>query len=179
MKERDSPSADDGPLIARARGGDVRAFETLYRRYVGRVHGLCLRMTRQHDRAEDCTQQAFINAWRALPAFEGRSAFGSWLHRIAVNVVLSQRPVTFEPLPDVDDVEHEWSLDTPMEVGAIEAAIDGLPPGARDVLILSGIYGYAHTETASMLGIAEGTCKAQLFRARALLRAALGLEDDR
>ncbi len=148
---------------------------------MGRVHGLCLRMTRRPDRAEDCTQQAFINAWRALPTFEGRSAFGSWLHRIAVNVVLSQRPVTFEPLPDAGagEVEHEWSLDTPLEVGAIEAAIDALPPGARDVLILSGIYGYAHTETAAMLGIAEGTCKAQLFRARALLRTALGLEDDR
>ena len=179
MKAIDPPPDDEGALLARARGGDVRAFETLYRRHVGRVHGLCLRMTRQHDRAEDCTQQAFINAWRSLPRFEGRSAFGSWMHRIAVNVVLSQRPVSFEPLPPVADVPQEWTLDTPVEVDAIEAAIDALPPGARDVLILSGIYGYAHAEVAAMLGIAEGTCKAQLFRARALLRKALGLEEVR
>jgi RNA polymerase sigma-70 factor, ECF subfamily len=177
VKAIDTPPADDVALLARARGGDVRAFEALYRGHVARVHGLCLRMTREPDRAEDCTQQTFINAWRSLPRFEGRSAFGSWLHRIAMNVVLSQRPVKFEPLPEAGDVQHEWTLDTPMEVGAIEAAIAALPPGARDVLILSGIYGYAHTETASMLGIAEGTCKAQLFRARALLRTALGLEE--
>jgi len=177
VKASEPPADEDGPLIARARGGDVRAFEALYRRHVGKVHGLCLRMTREHDRAEDCTQQAFINAWRAIPTFEGRSAFGSWLHRIAVNVVLAQRPRAFEPLPADDDADTEVTFDTPLEVGAIEEAIGRLPPGARDVLVLSGIYGYSHAETAAMLGIAEGTCKAQLHRARGLLRERLGLED--
>lgn len=177
MKASEPPADEDGPLIARARGGDVRAFEALYRRHVGKVHGLCRRMTGQHDRAEDCTQQTFINAWRALPTFEGRSAFGSWLHRIAVNLVLAQRPRAFEPLPDTEEADGVVVFDTPLEVGAIEDAIAGLPPGARDVLVLSGIYGYSHAETAAMLGVAEGTCKAQLHRARGLLRERLGLED--
>jgi RNA polymerase sigma-70 factor (ECF subfamily) len=177
VKAKEPPAGEDGPLIALARAGDVRAFEALYRRHVGKVHGLCLRMTRRNDRAEDCTQQTFINAWRAMPTFEGRSAFGSWLHRIAVNVVLSQHPRTFEASPEAEGADVELTFDTPLEVGAIEAAIDALPPGARDVLVLSGIYGYSHAETASMLGIAEGTCKAQLHRARGLLRERLGLED--
>jgi len=177
VKATEPPADEDGPLIARARGRDVRAFEALYRRHVGKVHGLCLRMTGHHDRAEDCTQQTFINAWRALPTFEGRSAFGSWLHRIAVNIVLAQRPRAFEPLPDTNDDAGPVVFDTPLEVSAIEAAITGLPPGARDVLVLSGIYGYSHAETAAMLGVAEGTCKAQLHRARGLLRERLGLED--
>jgi RNA polymerase sigma-70 factor (ECF subfamily) len=179
VNDTDASLAEDGLLIERAQGGDVRAFEMLYRRHVGRVHGLCLRMTRQHDRAEDCTQQAFINAWRSLPRFEGRSAFGSWLHRIAVNVVLSQRPVTFEPLPADGEVPQDWALDTPMEVETIEDAIDALPAGARDVLILSGIYGYAHTECAALVGVADVPRKGLWFRARALLRQTLGLEDER
>src|SRR3954464_3831674 len=81
----------ESALIQRARRGDSHAFERLYREFSGRVYGLCLRMTRDPAHAEDCAQEAFINAWRALDRFEIRSSFSTWLHRIAVNVVLGKR----------------------------------------------------------------------------------------
>lgn len=177
-------------LVQRARHGDMRAFERLYRDHVGRVYGLCLRLTRDPAGAEDCVQEAFLNAWRALHRFETRSRFGTWLHRIAVNVVLTRRrkvPAEIEPLRDgepasaleqVAEPPGEWTLDTPVEVSEIEAAIAALPEGARDVLVLCGIYGYSHGEAAQMLGVAEGTCKAQLHRARALVRRRLEPEAD-
>jgi len=169
-------------LVARAARGDQRAFERLYRAHVDRVYGLCLRMTRNTATAEDSTQQAFVQAWQALARFERRSGFGTWLHRIAVNVVLGQRRSgkTDLTVAAVDDAEDApFTFDTPVEVAEIEAAIDSLPEGARDVLILSGIYGYTHVEIAPMLGVAEGTCKAQLHRARRLLRERLNLEARR
>jgi RNA polymerase sigma-70 factor (ECF subfamily) len=166
-------------LVQRARAGDARAFERIYREHSGRVYGLCLRMTRDVQLAEDCTQETFINAWRALGRFETRSALGTWLHRIAVNVSLAKRrkgaPV--EALPDGDEgAMGDWTLETPVEVREIEAAIDSLPDGARDALVLHALYGYSHDEAAQMLGLAEGTCKAQLHRARRLLRDRLGME---
>ena len=177
-------------LVQRARGGDVRAFERLYREYIGAVYGLCLRLTRDRNAAEDCAQEAFINAWRALERFETRSRFRTWLHRIAVNVVLGRRrkagprgemaslPADVEESSDdaAHEWTHEWTLDTPVEEHEIESAIGTLPDGARDALVLCAIYGYSHGEAARMLGVAEGTCKAQLHRARALLRARLGPE---
>jgi RNA polymerase sigma-70 factor (ECF subfamily) len=172
----------DALLIARAAKGDQRSFEALYRAHVNRVHGLCLRMTRDPVTAEDCTQMVFIQAWRALPRFEQRSSFGTWLHRIAVNLVLGQRRLRKNEilavplLAEEEPVSEDFAFDTPVEVAEIEAAIDSLPEGARDVLILSGIYGYSHLETAAMLGVAEGTCKAQLHRARQRLRERLDLE---
>ena len=176
-------------LVQRARGGDVRAFERLYRDHIGGVYGLCLRMTRDPAAAEDCAQEAFFNAWRALERFETRSSFKTWLHRIAVNVVLNRRRKRAAqvelPALATDSGEEpgtppeEWTLDTPVEVQEIEAAVGDLPDGARDALVLCGIYGYSHGEASQMLGIAEGTCKAQLHRARALLRAKLEPESDR
>jgi RNA polymerase sigma-70 factor, ECF subfamily len=167
-------------LIQRARKGDSTAFERLYREFSGRVYGLCLRMTKDPAMAEDCVQEAFINAWRALDRFEIRSSFSTWLHRIAVNVVLGKRrrpSFTAEASLESEALEaSEWSLDTPVEESEIEEAIAGLPDGARDVLVLSGIYGYSHGETAQMLGVAEGTCKAQLHRARKLLKERLNVE---
>ena len=171
----------EGALVQRARAGDVRAFERLYREHVGRVYGLCLRMTRDPALAEDCTQETFINAWKALGRFETRSSLATWLHRIAVNAALAKRRkathVVDLPLGDDEDVvESDWTLETPVEVNEIEAAIERLPDGARDVLVLHAIYGYSHIEAAEMLGVAEGTCKAQLHRARGLLKARLGME---
>jgi RNA polymerase sigma-70 factor (ECF subfamily) len=178
----DSPIDWEGALIERARAGDTRAFERLYREHTGRVYGLCLRMTREPQTAEDCTQETFINAWRALARFETRSSFGTWLHRIAVNVALARRrkAARDEPVADVDvEVEGaapDWTLETPVEVREIEDAIGTLPEGARDALVLHALYGYSHTEAAQMLGVAEGTCKAQLHRARKLLRERLNVE---
>lgn len=185
MNEAGQDSAVDfeAALVRRARSGDTRAFERLYREHAGRVYGLCLRMTRDPALAEDCTQETFINAWRALDRFETRSSLGTWLHRIAVNAALAKRrkasPVTVAAEADeVEDeaIETEWTLETPLEVQEIETAIGDLPEGARDVLVLYAIYGYSHAEAAQMLGVAEGTCKAQLHRARGLLRDRLGVE---
>jgi RNA polymerase sigma-70 factor (ECF subfamily) len=171
----------EGALVQRARGGDVRAFERLYREHAGRVYGLCLRMTRDQHLAEDCTQETFISAWRALPQFETRSALSTWLHRIAVNACLAKRRRTVsveQPLEEEDGAVEpgRWTLETPVEVEEIEAAIGALPEGARDVLVLHALYGYSHEEAARMLGVAEGTCKAQLHRARRLLRERLNVE---
>jgi RNA polymerase sigma-70 factor, ECF subfamily len=166
-------------LVLRASGGDARAFERIYREYSGRVYGLCLRMTRDPHIAEDCTQETFINAWKALAGFETRSSLATWLHRIAVNVSLAKRRKASreEPLPEDDEgAGTDWTLETPVEVREIEAAIDALPDGARDALVLHALYGYSHDEAAQMLGLAEGTCKAQLHRARRLLRDRLGME---
>jgi RNA polymerase sigma-70 factor, ECF subfamily len=168
----------EGALVQRARSGDRRAFERLYREHAGRVYGLCLRMTRDAQLAEDCTQETFINAWRALGKFETRSSLSTWLHRIAVNVSLAKRRKSGPVEPSLEEEEgiaSEWTLETPVEEREIESAIAGLPEGARDALVLHALYGYSHGEAAQMLGIAEGTCKAQLHRARALLRERLGV----
>ena len=174
-------------LVQRASRGDVRAFERLYRDNAGTVFGLCLRLTRHRANAEDCTQETFIQAWRSLQKFESRSAFGTWLHRIAVNVVLSRRRSarSIEPGAPAGIAQGSGEpsaepvvFDTPVEEAELERAIEALPDGARDVLVLSGIYGYKHAEVAEMLGVAEGTCKAQLHRARALLQARLRQENS-
>jgi RNA polymerase sigma-70 factor (ECF subfamily) len=167
----------DVALVERARRGDAKAFERLYRDHVGRLHGLCLRMTRNPDLAADCVQDAFIKAWKALPKFEARASFSTWLHRIAVNTVLERRrgPSNAEIAVEDPTVHEEpvMVLDTPVEEEELEAAIESLPQGARDALVLCGLYGYEHAEAASMLGIAVGTCKAQLHRARGLLKERL------
>jgi RNA polymerase sigma-70 factor (ECF subfamily) len=177
------PLLSDASLVTAARGGDTRAFERLYRTHSGKVMGLCLRMTRRRDVAEDCVQQTFIRAWRSLPAFEGRSSFGTWLHRIAVNEVLSYgrnhgtRSESNEDAienaiaePGDGAKEHDAG-----EVMDLERALTTLPEGARHVVVLQAVYGYSHEECADMLGIAVGTCKAQLHRGRKLLRERMGL----
>jgi RNA polymerase sigma-70 factor, ECF subfamily len=179
LQAEDSRVDWEGALIQRAGAGDTRAFERLYREHAGRVYGLCLRITRDAQLAEDCTQETFINAWRALSQFQTRSSLGTWLHRIAVNVSLGRRrkatPVE-EHDEDAESPQGGWTLETPVEVEELEAAIDALPDGARDALVLHALYGYSHGEAAQMLGIAEGTCKAQLHRARKLLRERLNME---
>src|SRR6202789_3430567 len=171
--------ADPAELIAAAAHGDLSAFEHLYRQFSPRVYGLCLRLTGQREAAEDCTQESFMAAWRALASFEKRSRFSTWLHRIAVHTVLSRRRglrvkyEVAEPASGLPEVADPGSDSPPLD---IERAIAALPEGARHVLVLAGIYGFSHAEVAQALGIAEGTCKAQLHRARGLLAAALGVE---
>jgi RNA polymerase sigma-70 factor (ECF subfamily) len=176
-------SAEGEPaLVVRAQRGDVRAFEQLYRRYVERIYALCMRLVRNTASAEDCTQQAFVNAWTSLPDFKARSSFGTWMHRIAANVALGdRRKAARYPQglpPEVDAIGGPVVFDTPLEVRDIEAAIHSLPDGARDVLVLCGIYGFSHAEVATMLGVAEGTCRAQLHRARDILRGRLHLDGN-
>ena len=183
--ERARSRAEERALVESAQKGSRQAFEALYRRHVGNVYGLCLRMTAHRATAEDCTQEAFIQAWRSLPAFEGRSAFGTWLHRIAVNAVLAQSRRRGEQLGIDGSAEDEAVALPDPSIGSdaaqldIEAAIAGLPPGARQVLVLVGLYGHSHEEAAAMLGIAPGTCKSQLHRARRMLGGLLGTEEER
>lgn len=177
------PLLSDASLVTAARGGDTRAFERLYRTHSGKVMGLCLRMTRRRDVAEDCVQQTFIRAWRSLQAFEGRSSFGTWLHRIAVNEVLSHgrnhgtrsesnEDAIENAIAEPGDGAREHDAG---EVMDLERALTTLPEGARHVVVLQAVYGYSHEECADMLGIAVGTCKAQLHRGRKLLRERMGL----
>lgn len=179
----DRSPLSDAALVAAARGGDMRAFERLYRLHIGRVLGLCKRMTRRHDIAEDCAQLCFVRAWRNLDAFEGRSAFGTWLHRIAVNEVLTygrnhgtrvEPGDANEPVEELAEGGGEFDAG---EVVDVERALATLPAGARHVVVLQAVYGYSHEEVADMLGIAVGTCKAQLHRGRRLLRERMGLKE--
>jgi RNA polymerase sigma-70 factor, ECF subfamily len=170
--------SDTEAAVAAAVRGDLAAFETIYRDFAPRIYGLCLRLTGQREAAEDCTQESFVAAWRSLGRFERRSLFSTWLQRIAIRTVLARRRglragcEVGEPPQGLPDQPDHGGL-PPID---LERAIAALPEGARDVLVLVGIYGYSHGEAAAALGLAEGTCKAQLHRAREMLRGALGLE---
>lgn len=168
---------DRGDAVERARAGDLEAFEELYRATVGRVHGLCLRMSRDPRLAEELTQETYILAWRKLSSFRGGSLFSTWLHRIAVNVVLGHFRSAGRRLDVVfgDDLEPAAPV-VPAVTGLafdLERAIAGLPAGARTVFVLHDVEGHTHDEIAELTGVAVGTSKAQLSRARALLRKAL------
>ena len=169
-------------LVRAAREGDMSAFERLYRQNAGRVYALCLRLTGRPAEAEDLTQETFIRAWQKLDLFEGRSRFSSWLHRLAVNVVINEhrskgRSRTWESLDDHSDGREPADPAPNPPPGLrtdLERAIAGLPEGARMVFVLHDIEGHQHGEISSLAGIAVGTSKAQLHRARRLLREALG-----
>ena len=164
---------DEEAWIRQAKEADAQAFEALYRLHVDKVYGLCLRMTGNVSEAEDCTQEAFILAWNKLAKFRGDSAFSTWLHRIAVNAVLGRIRKSkrehdrIQAVADAQPV-RVTSEDTG-ELRDLAEAIDRLPEGARHVFVLHAVYGYSHDEAAGMLGIASGTSKAQMHRARRLL----------
>lgn len=173
-------------MIALARAavaGDERAFESLYRATSGRVYAICLRMTGDRDRAAELTQDVFVRAWERMDGFRGESAFESWLHRIAVNVVLEserstrRRIARVEPSDDLAETESAQMLRRSeghdLDRMDLEAAIAALPPATRRVFILHDIEGYKHEEISRMTGSAQGTLRAQLFRARRLLMEAL------
>jgi RNA polymerase sigma-70 factor (ECF subfamily) len=166
--------------VALAAKGDRDAFERLYRANSGRVFALCIRMAGDRSAAEELTQDVFVRAWEKLHLFRGESAFGTWLHRMTVNVVLNARKTEgrsrsrFEDDDEGDGVEMLPSR--PVTTGDrmdLEAAIAKLPPGARRVFTLHDVEGYKHEEIAEMLGVTSGATKAQLHRARLLLREAL------
>ena len=165
--------------VQRAQAGDESAFEELYREHVGRVYALCLRLTTNAVDARERTQDVFVRVWERLPSFRGESAFSSWLHRLAVNEVLMEfrttrrREIRLVPEEDAPESAGATLGSSPALRMDLEAAIGALPPGARQVLVLHDIEGYQHGEIAEMLGIAEGTSKAHLFRAHRLLRGAL------
>ncbi len=166
-------------LISRARDGDKQAFEQLYRENVGRVYALCLRMMGDSAMADELTQDAFVRAWQKLDSFRGESAFSSWLHRLTVNLILQNRRSDRRRsswLVTSDDPELVGATPTESPIATaidLEDAIRRLPPGAREVFVLHDVEGYRHSEIAELAGIAPGTSKAQLHRARRLLRETL------
>jgi len=166
-------------LVDRAARGDVEAFEELYRQNIGRVYLLCLRMCGDPGCAEELAQEAFVRAWQKLGSFRGASAFSTWLHRVTVNVVLGDRRSTFRRESRVktvgDDLPVDVTASTPSPGQAVdlERSIAALPEGARTVFVLHDVEGYRHKEIAKLTGLAVGTSKAQLHRARKLLRKAL------
>jgi RNA polymerase sigma-70 factor (ECF subfamily) len=164
---------DERALIKKAQRSDARAFEALYRLHIDRVYGICLRMTGNVSEAEDSAQEAFIQAWNKMDKFRGDSAFSTWLHRIAVNTVLGRiRKAKREQdrmMAVSDSAPPTVTTGETGELRDLSEAVDRLPEGARNVFVLHAIYGYSHDETGEMLGIAAGTSKAQLHRAKRLL----------
>lgn len=169
------PLAASSSTLERARSGDKRAFERLYREHVGNVHGLCLRMWGGDvRRAEEATQRTFIKAWKGLGRFRGDAAFGTWLHRIAVRVVLDQDKASwFRRARDPIPLDQAASSPVPGQRLDLERAIATLPAKARRVLVLHDIEGWRHSDIAETLGVSVGTSKSQLSRARSLLRERL------
>lgn len=166
-------------LVTAAQQGDENAFRSLYDLTVGRVHALCLRLVADPAHAEELTQDVYVRAWEKLGSFRGESAFSTWLHRLTVNVVLTERRTRGRREKRVfaaaalEDLERPGTLPGPGLRLDLEGAIAALPPGARAVFVLHDIEGYQHEEIATMSGLAPGTSKAQLFRARRLLRELL------
>jgi RNA polymerase sigma-70 factor (ECF subfamily) len=166
--------------VALAAAGDRRAFERLYHQHLTRVFSLCARMVNDRTRAEELTQDVFVRAWEKLHLFRGESAFGTWLHRMTVNVVLNARKTDSRQRTRFEDDDEGDVIDglaaRPLAPGDrmdLEAAIATLPKGARRVFLLHDVEGYKHEEIAEMLGVTTGDTKAQLHRARMILREAL------
>lgn len=165
--------------VRSAQTGDLAAFERLYRSTVGLVHALCLRMAGNAALAEELTQDVFVRAWQKLPTFRGESAFATWLTRLAVNVVLTERrdrgrrDARFTLADDLDALAPHAAQAHPGIALDLEKAIGTLPEQARRVFVLHDVEGWAHAEIARYTGLAVGTCKSHLHRARALLREVL------
>lgn len=168
--------------VALAASGDRRAFERIYRGHVDRVFSVCVRMVGDRAKAEELTQDVFVRAWEKLGTFRGEAQFSTWLHRLAVNVVLNDRQAEGrrrarqdEGIEDMDDIPHGdvRALPVPGLSLDLERAIGALPAGARKVFVLHDVEGYTHEEIGEMLGVTAGGCKAQLHRARMLLRRML------
>ena len=170
--------------VARAAAGDRGAFERVYRLHVNRVYSLCARMIGDRTRAEELTQDVFVRAWEKLHLFRGESSFSTWLHRLTVNVVLNARKSEGRDRSRYEENDeeaggmdaHPGVVGMPLAPGDLldlEEAIAKLPPGARRVFVLHDVEGYKHEEIAEMLGVTSGATKAQLHRARLLLREAL------
>jgi RNA polymerase sigma-70 factor, ECF subfamily len=179
----------DGRLGTRAAAGDELAFAELYARYGRRMYWLCLRMVHDIALAEDLTQEAFMQAYRRLKTYRADAAFSTWLHRVTVNVVLmylrktrNRTEFSLEELTDSDQNGGRQSAELNCYDGALagcvdrialERAIDELAPGYRMCFILHDVEGYEHHEVAELLGVAEGSSKSQLHKARMRLRELL------
>jgi RNA polymerase sigma-70 factor (ECF subfamily) len=170
----------DSTDVALAASGDRQAFERLYRMHANRVFSLCTRMSGSRTKGEELTQDVFVRTWEKLPQFRGESAFSTWLHRLAVNVVLNARKNEGKHASRTDENDggdERWDevARAPLHIERMDLAdaISKLPAGARKIFVLHDVEGYKHEEIAEMCGITSGGSKAQLHRARLLLRGAL------
>lgn len=168
------PTSGEGVDVARAQNGDTRAFERLYRTHVPRVLGLVRRMMGT-DYAPEVTQDVFVRAWEKIGTFRGEAAFGTWLHRVAVSVILHRRNALRLQRERISDdeaaLEAAPARPSTADLGMdFERAIAKLPAGARMVFVLHDVEGFKHEEIAELLGVTSGTTKAQLHRARMILR---------
>ncbi|HEY0929075.1 MAG TPA: RNA polymerase sigma factor [Gemmatimonas sp.] len=175
------------PVVRAAQDGDAAAFAQLYDQHATRLFALALGLTGDRQMAEELVQDGFVRAWERLTTFRGDCAFSTWLHRVTVNVLLvnersrKRRALRVAIASDLADGRDGPSppLDAPLRAPDValsmdlEAAVSRLPAGARAVFVMHDVAGYAHAEIANQLGIAEGTSKAHLFRARRLLRGML------
>lgn len=171
------PVAGDAGDVARAANGDALAYRRVYDAHVGRIHSLARRMIGP-ELADEATQDVFVRAWQKLGSFRGESAFGTWLYRLAINLLLSRRAqlATLRGREVSNDELVALQPDRPRSADLsldFETAIAKLPDGARQVFVMHDIEGYKHEEIAGMLGVTTGTSKAQLHRARMLLRRVL------
>ena len=179
-------AASEAEAIERAKQGDAEAFALLYGLHKRRVYSLCLRMTANSAKAEDLTQEAFLQLFRKIGSFRGKSAFSTWLHRMAVNVVLMQlrkKSVPVVPLEETLESEEETpkkelGAEDPVLSGSIDRlrlqrAVEALPPGYKRIFVLHDVEGYEHNEIATIVGCSVGNSKSQLHKARMKLREAL------
>jgi RNA polymerase sigma-70 factor (ECF subfamily) len=176
----------EAEAIERAKQGDAEAFEVLYNLHKRRVYSLCLRMTANTAAAEDLTQEAFLQLYRKIGTFRGESAFSTWLHRMAVNVVLMQLRKKGLPVVPLEETLENEEESPKKELGALDPALAGsldrlqlrraveaLPPGYRMIFLLHDVEGYEHNEIAAMVGCSIGNSKSQLHKARMKLREIL------
>jgi RNA polymerase sigma-70 factor (ECF subfamily) len=167
----------DGEDVRLAAAGDHAAFERLYRRHVARVNSLA-RWLLDPGEADDAVQEIFIRVWQKLHTFAGQSAFGTWLHRVAVNFLIRRRQNlgTARRRQSSDEEPLRAAAAAPERPDlrvALERAVDRLPAGAREVFVLHDVEGYKHEEIAELLAVDPGTSRSQLHRARMLLRQQL------
>lgn len=175
---REMTGRDDVTLAA---SGDVAAFERIYQSHLGRIYALACRMAGPQV-ADELTQDVFVRVWQKLASFRGESAFGTWLHRLAVNVIVEhfrrENVIRRRASEDLAAVETAAAITAaPTARMGLDAALDQLPAGARRVFVLFDVEGYTHPEIASLLGTSVGTSKTQLHRARMLMRQHVSRRD--
>jgi RNA polymerase sigma-70 factor, ECF subfamily len=173
-------TVSSGDLVARCQGGDVEAFETLYQQHAARLYTLACRMAGSPEDGEDLLQEIFLQAYRKLGSFKGEAAIGTWLYRLALNHCLDyvrSRQAKMNKLTETLDAETSFQpaarRETPIARLDLERAVERLPDGCREAFVLHDVEGFDHKEVGRLLGIAEGTSKSQVFKARMKLRAIL------
>lgn len=171
--------------IADSQAGSVSAFELLYREFYQRLFAFCHRMTGATGAAEELVQEAYIKAWKALPNFRQESEFYTWLRKIAARLIIDRFRLKQEKiwqqsveLQAEDGLANLHNSEAHIIQLDLEKQIARLPDGARSILVMHDIEGYSHKEIALMLDIAEGTSKAQLSRARGLLKKSFSAHNE-